>query len=149
MRSRQTTPLATAVLLVGYLSSTPVTAPGSLGSFELSTPQVRQALVEPTSCTGGDRQLFLGADLKDEKSGMVIRLVVNPLEGPAVRAFAAAKPFEESLVFHRSDCRTFHFSLESTALRINRIQDYRFSLELDCAVGDATLRGTALAAHCH
>jgi hypothetical protein len=49
--------------------------------------------------------------------------------GPTVRVFRQAKPFEETRLFQREDCRVFQFSLDSTAWRINRVQDYRVSLD--------------------
>ena len=85
----------------------------------------------------------------DSKNNLVVRLVVDPLDGPAVRVFNAAKPFEQTRVFRRRDCRVFHFSMDSTAWRINRVQDYRVSLELDCAREADSITGDASAEHCH
>ena len=84
------------------------------------------------------------------QAGKVVRLGVDPLEGPAARVFASAAPFGETAIFRRSECRVFHFSLDTTGWRIDHIQDYRLSLELDCAnqAGDS-LAGKASASHCH
>ena len=49
-----------------------------------------------------------------------------------VRVFKASAPFDQTVLFRRSECRTFHFSLDSTGWRINRIQQLGVSLELDC-----------------
>ena len=121
-----------------------------LGSFTVSSDRLGHLTVSPSSCTAGDRQFFLGGDFEDEKSGIVARLVVDPLEGPAVRVFATAAPFEKTAVFRSPECRVFHFSLDATGWRINRIRDYRLSLDLDCSnkEGD-TLTGKVSAAHCH
>jgi hypothetical protein len=124
--------------------------PQALGAFTVASERLGHPTIAPTTCTAGDRQFFLGADFEDEKNGMIVRLVVDPLEGPAVRVFAAATPFGEAVVFRRSECRVFHFSLDTTGWRIDHIQDYRLSLELDCAnkAGDS-LVGKASATHCH
>jgi hypothetical protein len=103
-----------------------------LGTFSLSGPTFGQQTLLPTRCSVGERQLFLGFDLHDEKAGIVARLVVDPVTGPVVRVFKASAPFDQTVLFHRSECRTFHFSLDSTGWRINRIQQLGVSLELDC-----------------
>ena len=121
-----------------------------LGSLKLSSVALGQLTLSPTSCTAGGRELFLGADFADDAAGIVTRLVVDPLDGPAVRVFAGATPFEKSIVFRRSDCRAFHFSLESTGWRINRIDDYRVTLDLDCSgQGRDSIEGKVSATHCH
>ena len=124
--------------------------PQSLEPFDFSSAASGHLLISPSSCTAGDRELFLGADLSDDSAGVVIRLVVDPLDGPAVRVFARAAPFENSVVFRRSECRVFHFSLENTGWSINDVQDYRVSLDVDCVSksGD-TLKGKVSVNHCH
>jgi len=148
-----------AFLFVGCFSSQPVTSDGQksgagesqpLGSLKLSSAALGQLTLLPTSCTAGGRQLFLGADFTDEAAGIVARLVVDPLEGPAVRVFASATPFDRSIVFRRPDCRAFHFSLESTGWRINRIDDYQVTLDLDCwGEGRDSIAGKVSSTHCH
>jgi hypothetical protein len=41
-------------------------------------------------------------------------------------------PFDKTVLFHRSECRVFHFSLDSTGWLVNRIQQLDVSLDLDC-----------------
>ena len=141
-----------ATLLTGCLSSLPVSeAPGggSLGSFDVAVPAVTQGRVEPAACSAGDRQQFLGADLADPASGVVVRLVVDPLGDAAVRVFAAAAPFDRSVVFRRAECATFHFSIDSTGWRVNDVDDYRVTLQLDCRTAAGSIAGQASATHCH
>ena len=120
-----------------------------LGTFALSSDLLGHVSLAPESCSAGDRQFFLGADLADNKNSIVVRLVVDPLDGPAVRVFNAAKPFDQTRVFRWRDCRVFHFSLDSTAWRINGVQDYGVSLELDCAREGDSIIGHASDEHCH
>jgi hypothetical protein len=123
---------------------------GSLGSFTLSSPLLGNATVTPTGCTSGDRLQFLGGDFSDPASGLVVRLVVDPLDGPVARVFDAAEPFRKSVVLRRSGCAAFHFSLEETGWKIDDVRDYRLSLDLDCSLGDGTsIRGSVSTSHCH
>jgi hypothetical protein len=149
--------LAVASLCGGCLSTLPIDMGSdsgggqqSLGSIVLVSNRLGNETIVPSTCAAGDRQSFLGGDFADEKSGFIVRLVVDPLEGPAARVFSSATPYDKTAVFHRSDCRTFHFSLDSTNWRINDVQDYRISLTLDCSDKDGdTISGNVSATHCH
>jgi hypothetical protein len=103
-----------------------------LGTFTLAGPTLGAHTLSPRRCASGERQYFLGFDLADEREGVVARLVVDPATGPVVRVFNAAAPFDSTVVFHRGDCRVFHFSVDSTGWRINRIDQLNVSLEVDC-----------------
>jgi hypothetical protein len=142
-----------AILAVGLLSAlvacfstkptskTPSGQPDPGGSFTVSAKALGRLTIAPATCVAGDRQLFLGAD---------VRLVVDPLDGPAVRVFSSSSPFDKSVVFRRPDCPVFHFSLDSTDWRINHVQDYQVSLELRCAKADGdTIEGRVAVDHCH
>jgi len=113
----------------------------ALGTLDLSSELVGTVKVAPTVCRAGDAQSFLGGDFIDEKAGVTVRLVVDPLAGPAVRAFANDEPFVRSVVFQRAECRVFHMSLQHTGITINDVRQYRVSLDVDCAnaAGDALL----------
>ena len=145
------------LILPGCFSSKAIVpdgvAPGSateaLGSIEVSSSRLGRMTVVPTSCFAGARQLFLGADFADEKAGAVVRLVVDPVASPAVRVFSSEAPFDKSIVFHREECSAFHFTLDSTGWRINRIDDYRVTLDVDCSRDGESVRGRLSTTHCH
>lgn len=121
-----------------------------LGSFALASGRLGRLTISPSTCRAGDRQFFLGGDFDDEKSGIVIRLVFEPLEGPAVRVFASSAPYDKTSVFRRPECRVFHSSLESTGIRINDVQDYRLTVDVDCTNKDGeSFVGKASVTHCH
>ncbi len=107
-------------------------AEAPLGALMLSGPTFGEATLHPTACRTGERELFLGFDLRDATAGVVTRLIVDPAAGPIIRVFAISTPFDKSVVFHRQDCRVLHFSLESTGWLINRIQQLDVSMDLDC-----------------
>lgn len=124
--------------------------PGVLGSMSVSSPLLGNATAAPTACSSGDGQQFLGGDFLDAASGLVVRLAVDPLEGPGARVFDASDPYGKSVVLRRGDCAAFHFSLEETGWKVNDVRDYRLSLELDCALPDGTtVRGSVSTTHCH
>jgi hypothetical protein len=105
-----------------------------LGAFTLDGPTFGAHALGPAQCRVGQREQFLGFDFLDPQAGIVARLVVDPATGPVVRVFGSAAPFDSTVLFHRSDCRVFHFSLDETGWRINRIDQLRVSLELDCSL---------------
>ncbi len=127
----------------------PESATGSLGSIAVSSARLGDLTVSPTLCMSGARQYFLGGDFVDEKGGAVVRLVVDPISGPAVKVFSADAPFDKSVAFRRDECSVFHFSLDSTGWRINRIDDYRLTLNVDCSRPGESVRGAVSATHCH
>jgi hypothetical protein len=129
--------------------SGPGHGPSPLGSFVIAGPTLGPRTVAPTSCAAGEHQMFLGVDLVDEHARIVTRLIVDPATGPLVRAFQAASPFDATVLFQRSECRVFHFSLDSTGWRIDHVDELRMSLELDCQLpsGDSIV-GTASAPGC-
>ena len=127
-----------------------VTESGALGSVAIASPILGQQTIAPPTCRAGDRQFFLGADFEDARAGLVLRFLLDPLEGPAFRLYSQAAPFEKSVIFRRGDCRTLKFSFNPTTMRIDRVQDYKMSLEFECATsGGDSISGKLSADHCH
>lgn len=144
--------LGSCLLLTACFSSRPIGGPAEgsppLGSFTLGSQVLGDHTLAPSECTAGDHQLFLGADLSSASSPLVVRLVVDPLDGPAVRVFSSDAQFDRSVVFRRSECTVFHFSLERTGWRLNDVYDYRVTLQLDCSREGESLKGFASSTHC-
>lgn len=126
--------LAASVLSPACVSSAAKTSErsGPLGTFSLSGPAFGSRELLPGRCSTGQHELFLGFDLRDESAGYVVRLVVDPATGPVVKVFETRAPFDRTVLFHRSECRVFHFSIDATGWRINRTDQLKISLELDC-----------------
>lgn len=111
--------------------------PTVTGSLALAGPTFGERTLAPMTCTSGEHELFLGADLTEAGAGegvLVARLVVDPLSGPAVRIHAAAARFGPAVVVRREECAAFHFSLVESGWRINDYRVYDVALELDCAL---------------
>lgn len=123
--------------------------PAALGSIQLSSPRLGDVTVVPTDCTSGGRQYFLGGDFVDPKSGFAVRLAIDPVGSPAIRVYSESAPFDKSITFRREECSVFHFSLDTTGWRVNHIDDYRMTLNVDCARGGESVRGSASTQHCH
>ena len=84
-------------------------------------------------CHSGENRGFSGADMFDDrtKEVLVLRLVIDPLEGPAVRLFKESES-GPSVVLRKSDCRTFKYTMEGTGRLVNFVPEVRVSLQLDC-----------------
>lgn len=120
-----------------------------LGSFEVASIGAPRGTIAPATCVAGDHELFLGADLVDPDTHLVVRLVVDPLDGPALRVYDADAPFERSVLFFRDECTTFGMELGETGTMVNNIVERRLELEVECENEDgATIRGSAAVARC-
>jgi len=146
---------ATALML-SCLSGRPVAASGepspegrALGTFSITSQTFGNLTLTPAACASGGLQFFLGGDLSAPDTPVVLRLVVDPLDGPAVRLYSFEAPFDKTVVFRRSDCAVFHFSLDDTGWRVNDVHDYRLTLQVECARDGESLRGSASSTHCH
>ncbi|MES1243594.1 MAG: hypothetical protein ABUT39_18450 [Acidobacteriota bacterium] len=95
----------------------------TLGKGELSTNQ----------CQSGERSSFLGIDAYDRntKEVLVLRLVIDPIEGPVVRLYKDSDS-GPSLVLRKSDCSTFDYVLDSTGKSVNFVTEMKFAIQLDC-----------------
>lgn len=121
----------------------------ALGKVTLASRKAGNVTFAPTACSAGDDEHFLGGDFRDDGAGMILRLVIDPLYGPAVRAFSTKEPNDRSVVFRRSECRTFELRIERTGLTVNDVDEYRIALEVDCANGDGdTLKGNVSSDSC-
>lgn len=141
--------------LAGCLASAVGPAPATaaagerLGSFEVASVGAPPGTIRPSSCVVGDHELFLGADLVDPDTHLVVRLVIDPLAGPALRVYDTDEPFDRSVVFFRDECTAFGMDLAETGAMVNNIVERRLELEVDCENEDgATIRGSVTAADC-
>ena len=120
-----------------------------LGSFEVASIGAPPGTIAPVTCVVGDHELFLGADLVDPDTNLVVRLVVDPLDGPALRVYDADEPFDRSVLFFRDECTAFAMDLAETGSMVNNIVERRLELEVECENEDgATIRGSVTVARC-
>ena len=140
------------ILLAAVVGCEELVAPTSTGPIahfrtKLSKPDLETW--EAAMCESGERQEFLGVDLKPSASGPVVRLVMDPLTGPALRVFDPADP-TRSATYRKSDCKKFQVDLTETGVKVNDIRDYKLDLDVECEHGNGSLfAGTAKVEHCH
>ena len=118
-------------------------------TFAVAGPTLGSREIRPSGCIAGGHYQFLGADLVDEKSGLVVRTVEDPLEGPAVRVFDAADSDRRTVAFRRPDCSRLAARFAPTGSMVNGVLLLKLDLALDCrnAAGDA-VAGTFSASEC-
>ena len=138
---------ATAGRPTGRPSALVPSEPGK--SFAVAGPVFGNREVRPSVCIAGGHYLFLGADLIDEKSKLVVRSVEDPLEGPRIRVFDAADSDHRTVAFLRSDCSKLVSRLTPTGSMVNGVLLLKLDLDVDCrnAAGDA-VAGTFSASEC-
>ena len=140
-------------LVAGCAASSGLSAGGDegppaegIGRFEVSSVAVSRGIIVPTRCDSGDTEQFLGGDLLDESLGLSVRLVVDPLYGPALRVYDTRAPFERSVLFFEEECEKFDMSLEPTGEEVNSVIVRDLELDVDCENEDgATIYGRAAA----
>jgi hypothetical protein len=112
--------------------------------FEISSSGLARGEITPTHCNAGDLSHFLGADLVDDGLGLAVRLVIDPLYGPALRVFDLNQPYERSVIFFEEECERFDLDFEPTGWMINEVEVRDLTLEVDCMNEDgATISGAA------
>lgn len=120
------------LLLSSACASAPPRPSEALNAVAISGPTLGAGELQPTSCASGDQWVFFGAQAVDERSGLGLRLVIDPIEGPVVRVFRTADDGERSIVLRRRDCSRFEYDFGRTGNSFNFVQEVKFSVDLDC-----------------
>ena len=147
--------LLAALAACDPLATMPGLSPTSTASetahFKTKLSKLELETFDTNACESGDRQQFLGADLKPAESekGPVVRIVIDPLTGPAVRIFDPEHA-GRTATYRKSDCKKFQVDVTETGEKVNEIRDYKVELDLDCEHGNGSmLAGAAKIEHCH
>jgi hypothetical protein len=120
-----------------------------LGSFQVASIGAPPGTIAPTACAAGDHERYLGAELVDADTNLIVRLVIDPLWGPALRVYDGDAPFDRSVLFFREECTTFEMALDETGSTVNGIVERSLALAVECENEDgAVIRGSASAASC-
>lgn len=99
-------------------------------------------------CRSGQRESFSGVDLaSDGPGGAVLRVVVDPIEGPRLRF---QRQGGTPVVLDASHCQQLAANTQPTGTAINRITLVQGSVGLDCTMPDGTtFVGDAQYSSCH
>jgi len=130
---------------VGVMATT--VTPGSLSGATLSIGgQAYQLAI----CKSGDREYFLGVDLADREEQAIVRLVIDPMDGPRLKVVLASAGSRTTMSLGSSSCRRLEARIEPTGWRVNRVRDFSGSIEADCT-SDKGLEVVARVrfTHCH
>lgn len=145
--------LAPLLMLAFGCASTDIDNPASprlIGSLALSGPTFGEQTLKPNECTSGEHQLFMGADFAGGESEPVVRIVLDPLTGPALRIYDPRSPITRSTLFRKAECKTFLLSLQRTGWRINDVYALSVDAEIDCTspAGDS-VKGSLASSSCY
>jgi hypothetical protein len=153
-RSRARRPLA-VLLVAGALASAvgcatvrPLPVPAG-NTFAIGGPTFGDRTLRPSRCLTGGHFVFLGAEAVDDSNQMVVRAVIDPLQGTAVRLFDDHDSDRLSVVFRRQDCTRFTVEVKPTGTLYNEVMLMALSVDLACRTraGD-TLVGSWSATEC-
>lgn len=105
---------------------------------------------KPDSCLTGEREQFFGFVLGASGSPLVLRAVLDPLDGPGLRLTGLEGTSPQGIVIRQTDCRTLDLSVQPTGWSVNDFRDVSGTLEVSCTLDDGvSLEGRVEASHCH
>lgn len=150
--------LVAPLLLAGCFSAYPgsdvatsASGPGGatgVGHFEVASFGEPRGEIVPVRCESGDLEHYLGGDLIDEEQQIAVRLVVDPLYGPALRVYDLETPFEHSVLFYSEDCVRFDMTLAPTGWIVNDVQVRKLDLAVECENEDGATIAGEVSARC-
>lgn len=103
----------------------------------------------PGACRSGEPEQFHGFDLDSAGSGIRLRAVLDPLDGPGLRITGLEGSPREGIVLRKDDCRTLDLRLSHTGWRVNDVLDLSGTLDVSCVAGSLSLDGSVEVHHCH
>jgi hypothetical protein len=102
------------------------------------------------ACSSGDLEHFLGVDLVDRQGGAIVRVAIDPIDGPRIRIVYGGGRSRQRVDLAPSRCRQFEADARPTNWIVNDVRDVSGFVDVECA-GDA---GPAISlhvrfSHCH
>ena len=127
-----------------------VASPSASGELAIRSAQGEPVSWKPDACLSGEYEQFFGFILRSEGSPVVLRAVVDPLDGPGLRVVGVAGQSEAGMVFRPDNCERLELVVEPTGWRVNDIQDLSGSLDVRCRTADGgSVEGSVDIRHCH
>jgi hypothetical protein len=125
-----------------------VASPSVAGELAIRAPQGEPVAWRPDACLSGEHEQFFGFILGANGSPVVLRAVVDPLDGPGLRVVGLEGA--DGLVVRPSMCERLDLVVEPTGWRVNDIQDLSGTLDVSCTTADGASReGSVEVRHCH
>jgi hypothetical protein len=125
-----------------------VANPSVSGEIIVRVPAGEPLAWRPDSCLTGEHEQFFGFLLRASESPVVVRAVLDPLDGPGVRVTGLEGG--GSVVVRAAQCRMLELDVAPTGWRYNDMYDVNGTLDLSCIASDGTtLEGRVEVRHCH
>jgi hypothetical protein len=102
------------------------------------------------SCSSGDLEYFLGVDLADQKGGALVRLVIDPIDGPRLAFVFRDDGAGQRLVLGRDRCSQLEAAVRYTGWEINTVRDFSGFVDAECRSDEGQAIGLHVRfSHCH
>ena len=125
-----------------------VANPAVSGELSLRGAQGESVRWRPDRCLAGEHEQFFGFILGAEGSPIVLRAVIDPLDGPGLRVMGLDRP--EGVVFRPETCERMELDVEPTGWEVNEFQDLNGRLDVRCSIPDVgSIEGSVEVRHCH
>jgi hypothetical protein len=139
-------------LALGCARTAVTGAPAETGVTEVAsaTLTVGEQRYRLDTCRSGDLAHFLGVDLEDRQGGAIVRLVVDPIDGPRIRVVHGRGEARQRIDLVPSRCRRLEADVRPTGWIVNTVRDVSGSVDAECAAdpGPAVSLHASFA-HCH
>ncbi len=101
-------------------------------------------------CASGDIDRFVGFDFLSTHDEGHLRVVLEPIDGPAVRWTYGAGSVQERTVLRRADCARLDVDAQPTAWEVNDVREVAGYVDLQCVSPDGLhIEGRIAVDHCH
>jgi hypothetical protein len=143
---------AALVLLVSFEVGCATTklAGSASPSIEQATLSVGDRQYKIDACSSGDLEYFLGVDLADQKGGALVRLVIDPIDGPRLAFVFREDGAGQRLVLRRDQCSQLDAAVRYTGWEINTVRDFSGFVDAECKSDEGHPIGLHVRfSHCH
>lgn len=125
-----------------------VASPAVQGELAVRAPQGEPVAWRPDACLSGEHEQFFGFILGADGSPVVLRAVVDPLDGPGLRVVGLEGA--DGVVVRPGMCERLDLVVEPTGWRVNDVRDLSGTLDVSCTTADgASVEGSLEVRHCH
>jgi hypothetical protein len=153
MTPRRLLPVLLTAALVGcgtIQEARQVLSPTVAGEIIIRTASGEPLTWTPAFCQTGEIEQFFGFVLGASDSPVVLRAVLDPLDGPGLRVTGVEGTPPYGFVVRPADCRVLDLRLQPTSWRVNEMRDVSGSLDVSCNLdGGVSLEGSVEVSHCH
>ena len=102
------------------------------------------------ACHSGDLEHFLGVDLVDRLHGAIVRVAIDPIDGPRVRIVYGRDGSRQRVDPTPGRCRQFDADARATSWIVNDVRDVSGFVDVECAAEPGPLVSLHVRfSHCH